>query len=62
MDFKRSFIDFVTTFIVTLLVVVIVTYIYSLIAQGVGAIDWERAFSFAITLGIVLTWTRSRET
>ena len=61
MDIKELAVDFVTTFVVTLVVVAIVTFLYSLIAHGAGTIDWERAFGLAIALGIVLPWMRARE-
>ena len=62
---KESLVLFVTTFAVTLVVMAIVTFLYSLIVHGAGVIDWERSFGLAIglaiALGIVLPWMRSRE-
>jgi uncharacterized RDD family membrane protein YckC len=65
MSIRQSLIDFSVTFAVTLVVTVVVTFLWSLIFHGVGAIDWEAAFRFAlifgITFGIVLPRTRARE-
>ena len=45
----------------TLVVAVIVTFLYSLIVHGAGTIDWEVSFRLAIVLGIALPWMRARE-
>jgi hypothetical protein len=58
---KGFFIRFVPTFALTLVVFVIVSFLYGLIVHGAGRIDWGRAFAIAIVLGIVLSWTRSRD-
>ena len=58
MDIKRYAIDFALMFAIVLVVNLIVTYLYSLIIHGQGVINWETAFEFAITLGIVLPWVR----
>ena len=44
-----------------MIVTAIVTFLYNLIAHGVGIVDWETSFNFAIIFGIVLTWTRMRD-
>ena len=41
MKIKELFIDFVTVFVVTFVVATIVSYLWSLIAHGAGAFDWE---------------------
>lgn len=43
------------------LVSVIVTYLYSLVAHGTGAIDWETSFRLAIIFAIVLPALRETE-
>ncbi len=58
MNIKRYAIDFVVVFAIVLVVNLIVTFLYSLIFHGLGVIDWETAFHFAITLGIILPWVR----
>lgn len=58
MNIKKLLIDFVTVFVVTFVVTAIVTYLYSLIAHGAGAFDWEISFSLAIALGIALPVSR----
>jgi hypothetical protein len=43
------------------LVSVIVTYLYSLVAHGTGVIDWETSFRLAIIFAIVLPALRETE-
>jgi len=52
--------DMVMTMPVTFLVTAAVTYLYSLIAHGAGAVDWGTAFRLGIILGIVLPLTQTR--
>jgi hypothetical protein len=61
MNMKKLLIDFVITFALTLVVTAIVTFLYSLIVHGAGTVDWETSFRFAIILGIVLSWTKARD-
>lgn len=60
MNIKRLVVDFITVFAVTLILSVIVTLFWGLIAHGVGIIDWESSFRFAILFGIILTWIETR--
>ncbi len=60
MNIKRLVADFVTVFAVTLIVSVIITLLWNLIAHGVSTIDWESSFRFAILFGIVMTWIEAR--
>lgn len=61
MNIKELFIGFVTVFVVTLVVAAIVSYLWSLIAHGVGAFDWETSFRFAVIFGIIFSWMDARE-
>ena len=61
MSLKQYAIDSVIMFSVILVVNVLVTFLYSLIVHGAGAVEWGSAFTFAISLGIVLPWVRQRE-
>ena len=61
MNMKELLINFVITFAVTLVVTGIVTFLYSLIVHGTGTVDWEASFRLATILGIVLSWTKARE-
>ena len=61
MNMKELLINFVITFAVTLVVTAIVTFLYSFIVHGAGTVDWETSFRLAIILGIVLSWTKARE-
>ena len=60
-NIKKILINFVVVFAVTLVVAVIVSFLYSLIFHGAGTIDWETSFRSAIIFGIVLTWIKVRE-
>ena len=60
MNFKRLLFDFVTVFAVTLIVTVIVTLLWNLIAHGAGTIDWETSFRSAILFAIIFTWIEAR--
>ena len=60
MNIKRYLVDFVTVFAVTLIVCVVVTFLWNLIVHGAGAIDWETSFRFAILFGIILPWIETR--
>ncbi|MCK4699859.1 MAG: hypothetical protein KAT38_05980 [Bacteroidales bacterium] len=53
--------DFAITFAIVLVVSVIVSYFYSLIAHGAGSIDWETSFRFAVIFGIVFPAIREIE-
>ena len=61
METKKLLIDFVAIFVLTLVVTAVVTFLYSLVVHGVGIIDWETAFRFAIILGIVLSWIKAKK-
>jgi hypothetical protein len=60
MNIKRSLVDFVTVFAVTLIVCAIVTLLWNLIVHGASTIDWETSFRFAILFGIILPWIETR--
>ncbi len=61
MKLKQYLIDFAAMFVIVLVVNLIVTFLYGLIVHGSGTLNWESAFIFAISLGIVLPWTRRKE-
>ena len=61
MSIKQYATDFIIMFAVVMVVNLIVTYLYTLIFHGLGVIDWETAFQFAITLGFILPWIRRGE-
>ena len=60
MNTRHVFLDIAITIPITFVVAVVVTYLYSLIAHGAGAIEWGTAFQLALIFGIVLPMTRSR--
>lgn len=61
MNITKLGIEFITVFVVALITTAIVTFLWNLIGHGESAIDWETSFRFAIVLGIILTWSKSRE-
>jgi hypothetical protein len=62
MNIKKLVVDFVTVFVVALVISAIVTFLWNIIGHGASTIDWETSFRFAIIFGIILTWEKSRET
>ena len=54
MKIKELLVNFVIMFAVVLVVSVIVTYLWNLVAHGSGAIDWEISLVFALSIGIAL--------
>ena len=62
MNSKKLVVEFGTVFVVALVTVALVTFLWNLIGHGESTIDWETSFRFAIMFGIILTWTKSRET
>jgi len=54
MKIKKLLIGFATTFVVTLVVAAIVTYLWNLGVHGQSVVDWETSFRLAIILGIAL--------
>ena len=60
MNIKRLLVDFVTVFAVTLIVSVVVTFLWNLIVHGASTIDWETSVRLAILFGIILPWIETR--
>ena len=60
MNLKSLLLDSLTVFSVTLILSVIVTLLWNLIAHGAGTPDWETSFRFAILPGIILPWIETR--
>jgi len=61
MDFKKSVIEFITVFLITLLVCIGVTFLWNLVFHGVAIVDWETSFRFAILFGIIFPIINSRK-
>jgi hypothetical protein len=51
MSIKQFTMDFMVMFAIVLVVNLIVTFLYGLIVHGSGVLDWESAFTFALSLG-----------
>jgi H+/Cl- antiporter ClcA len=62
MNSKKLVVEFVTVFAVVLVTTALVTFLWNIIGHGTGTMDWETSFRFAVIFGIILTWTKSRET
>jgi hypothetical protein len=62
MGIKKLAIEFVTVFAIALMTSAMVTLLWNIIGHGVIAIDWETSFLFAVLFGILLAWTKWRET
>ena len=60
MNVKKALVDFVTVFAVTLIVCIIVSFLWNLIAHGASTIDWESSVRFAILFGIIVPWIEIR--
>ena len=60
MNIKRVLVDCLTVFAVTLIVAVIVTFLWNIVVHGTSTIDWETSIRFAILFGIILPWIETR--
>ncbi len=61
MKVKKLVVEFSFVFAVTLLTVVLVSFLWNLIGHAESAVEWETSFRFAIVFGLVLTWAKSRQ-
>jgi uncharacterized membrane-anchored protein len=59
-NIKRLIVDGVTVFAVSLVVCVLVTFLWDLFVHEAGTIDWETSFRFAIVFGIIFPWMETR--
>jgi hypothetical protein len=60
MKIQKLLSDFASVFAISLIVSVIVTLVWNLIAHGTSTIDWETSFRFAILFGIISSWIGTR--
>jgi hypothetical protein len=60
MNVKKLLVDFATVFALSLVVTVVVSALWNLIAHGTGTIDWETSFRFAMVFGIIFAWIEAR--
>jgi len=60
MNFRKLLIESAAVFTAALIVSVMVTLLWNLIAHRGGTVDWESSFRFAIAFGIILPWTGMR--
>ena len=54
MNRKELLVRFITTFLVTFVAAVVVTFIWNLIRHGAGIADWEMSLRLAFILAIAL--------
>jgi len=53
--FRKGLITFITMFIISLIVSIVVTFLWSLGFHETAEIDWETSFRLALILGIIIT-------
>lgn len=61
MYIRKLVVEFALVFVVTLVIVTVVTFFWNLFGHGIKIIDWETSFRFAIIFGILLTWANHRK-
>ena len=61
MGIKSHVGSFLGMFGLVFVVNVAVTFLYSLIAHGQGAVDWASSVRTGIIVGIILTWVIARQ-
>ena len=61
MKIKLFFKEFIKRFLLTLIVALVVTYLWNLIMHNAGLIDWETSFRLAIIFGIVFGLTEIKD-
>ncbi len=61
MNFKKVLIGFIVMFLITLIVSIAVTYLWSLGFHDTAKIDWETSFRLAIILGIIISIVENRK-
>ncbi|KQC09844.1 MAG: hypothetical protein APR54_12440 [Candidatus Cloacimonas sp. SDB] len=55
MKFKQGLITFFTLFIISFVVSIAVTFLWSLVFHETTQIDWENSFRLALILGIIIS-------
>lgn len=61
MNVKQSLLDFSIVFVVTLVVAVVVTFLWNLLFHNSAVVDWDISFYFAFVLGIVIPLVQRRK-
>jgi hypothetical protein len=61
MSIVSFFRSFIMIFLLVFVVSAIITFLYSLIAHGIGVVDWDSAFRFGLIFGISLPLVRRME-
>jgi hypothetical protein len=50
---KLFFLEFIKVFLITLIIAILVTYLWNLIVNSSALVDWETSFRLSIIFGIV---------
>jgi hypothetical protein len=60
MSIKKLFLDFAITFLIALATSALVTFLWNLIGHEKSSVNWQAAFSIAITVSAIITWVKRR--
>ena len=60
-NLKRALLDGVSVFSISLIVSMLVTFLWNLAVHRRGVIDWETSVRFALLLGIIVPWIERRK-
>ncbi len=60
MSARKWVVEFGFAFATTLLVSIVVTFVWNLATRAEVAVDWETSFVMAVVLGVALPLTRAR--
>lgn len=61
MHFKQMAVGFVGTGLITFVVSLVVTWLYTALAHGGGVVDWDTSVRLALIFGITLPAVRAFE-
>jgi hypothetical protein len=60
MSMRRLVVEVVSVSSVALVISILVSVLWNVIAHKTTAIDWETSVRFAIVLGIIVPWVQAR--
>lgn len=61
MTVKKLIVEFVSVFLITLLVVALVQLIWNLTLHHLWVIDWEMPFTLSTVFGLLMTLKKAKE-
>lgn len=62
MSLKKMILEFMSVFMITLVLAVFVQLIWNFSTHHVWNVDWEMPFTFAVILGFFMTLRKEKET